>query len=148
MQIWDAAISKISEAPIFGFAFRTLNVGILDNTVDCVWLVYALRFGLPMIALFLMTNIATFLLNGQRQTDITTVRETYMNRMRTAFTLVLVLFSLMGLTVHFWNFMWIFWGVCIGIRASLREQALEAARRDTEFVRSNRLPVGSVTAAR
>ena len=127
MQIWDTAISKISEAAIFGFAFRTLNVAILNNTVDCVWLVYALRFEIPMIALFLMTYIATFLLNGRRRTDVTTVRGTYMNRMRTAFTLVLVLFSLMGLTVHFWNFMWIFGG-CAWNAASLREQALEAAR--------------------
>ena len=28
---------------------------------------------------------------------------------------------LIGLTVHFWNYMWIFWGICLGVRASLRE---------------------------
>jgi hypothetical protein len=29
-----------------------------------------------------------------------------------------------GLTVDFWNYTWMFWGLCIGIRASLRELSM------------------------
>ncbi len=123
MQIWDAAASKIDESPLFGFGFQSLGSYILDYTVDSVWLVYALRFGLPMIALFFITNIATFVRN-RPQGNLNGHTE----KMQTAFTLVLMTFALMGLTVHFWNFMWIFWGICVGIRASLREHSLMAAR--------------------
>jgi hypothetical protein len=52
----------------------------------------------------------------------------YLSRMSTAFTLVLVVFMFTGITVHFWNYMWIFWGVCIGMRAALREQAMRRVR--------------------
>jgi hypothetical protein len=45
-------------------------------------------------------------------------------KMSTAFTIVLILLVFDGLTVHYWNFLWIFWGVCIGIRVSLRELSL------------------------
>jgi len=30
-----------------------------------------------------------------------------------------------GLTVHYWNSIWMFWGVVLGIRASLGELCLE-----------------------
>ena len=47
--IWDAALSRIPESPWAGSAFNRLNDDILDNTIDSVWLVYALRFGVPTI---------------------------------------------------------------------------------------------------
>jgi hypothetical protein len=53
---------------------------------------------------------------------------TTVSRMATAFTMVLVIFMFIGITVHFWNFVWIFWGLCIGIRASIYEWSLGSAR--------------------
>jgi len=38
--------------------------------------------------------------------------------------LLLLVFMFSGLTVHFWNYMWMFWGVCLGVRASLREMSM------------------------
>jgi hypothetical protein len=38
-------------------------------------------------------------------------------------SLVIFLFMFIGLTVHFWNGMWMFWGLCIGIRVSLSEHS-------------------------
>ena len=58
-----------------------------------------------------------------------------MARMRTAFSLILVLFMFVGLTVHYWNYMWIFWGICIGIRASLREYSMGVAGRPVTYSR-------------
>ena len=51
-----------------------------------------------------------------------------MKRMRTGFTMALTMMMFMGLTVHYWAYMWTFWGLCIGIRASLREQSIVAAQ--------------------
>ncbi|MGN6284173.1 MAG: O-antigen ligase family protein [Afipia sp.] len=124
--IWDAAFEKIAQAPVTGFAFDLLNNDILDHTVDCVWLVSALRFGLPAITLMVLFNLLA-MLPAPRQ-SVRRGGDDYMDRMRRAFTVVLLLYMFVGLTVHFWNFMWIFWGVCVGCRASLREWFLVADR--------------------
>lgn len=121
IMVWDVAMSFIGLSPIWG-AFEPFHNDILDNTVDCVWLVLMLRFGFPIVALMILTNAATF---WPRSTS----RDPYLNRMQTAFTLVLMTYmTSLGLTVHFWNYMWIFWGLCLGIRASLREESFAPAK--------------------
>ncbi|MEH2479028.1 hypothetical protein V1282_002385 [Nitrobacteraceae bacterium AZCC 2146] len=120
--IWDAALDRISQSPVAGFSLQLFNQNILDSTVDCVWLVVALRFGIPTSIFLFLTNV-TACLPAKRSYQMQ-VRNTFSERMSLAFTVVLLMFMFAGLTVHFWNYMWIFWGVCIGIRASLREMAL------------------------
>jgi hypothetical protein len=119
MLIWDAAIPKILDSPFTGYAFGPLSDDILDTTVDAVWLVFALRFGIPMIFFLALTNLASFL--PARRGSGYTSEDPRLPDLRTGFTIVIMLFMFTGLTVHYWNYMWIFWGVCIGIRASLRE---------------------------
>jgi hypothetical protein len=134
IMIWDAATSKILQSPLTGYAFNLLNDDILDNSVDSVWLVYSLRFGLPMIAFLILTNITSLWPAGQSLRKPS--GDFCLDEMRPALTIVLVMFSLIGLTVHFWNYMWIFWGLCIGMRASLRERSIELARVRTQLNQS------------
>jgi hypothetical protein len=122
--IWDAAMAQISQAPITGAGFGLFG-NMLDRTVDSVWLVIGLRYGIPLIVLLILFNVSSFLPTGR--SSIKRTRD--LDPMRTAFTLVLLTFMFTGLTVHFWNYMWIFWGLCIGIRASLREQSISAGIR-------------------
>ena len=117
--IWDAAIDKIAQAPLTGFAFNPLNNEILDKTVDSVWLVNSLHFGIPMIVFLFLTNVSA-IWPIQRMSPES--RNSHRDRMRRGFTIVLILIMFVGLTVHYWNFLWIFWGLCIGIRASFREE--------------------------
>jgi hypothetical protein len=122
--IWDAAMAQISQAPIAGAGF-VLFGNMLDRTVDSVWLVVGLRYGIPMIVLLILFNVSSFL-----PTDRSSIRRPRdLDPLRTPFTLILLTFMFTGLTVHFWNFMWIFWGLCIGIRASLREQSISGSIR-------------------
>jgi hypothetical protein len=121
--IWDNALAKIADQPLTGYGFNLLQDDILDATVDCVWLVLALRFGVPMPALVMLTNIAAFL-PGRMSRNV--AGDAHVADLRSGFTLVLIMFALTGLTVHYWNYLWIFWGLCVGIRASLREQAVAA----------------------
>ena len=125
--IWNAALAKISESPLTGFSFNSLEDNILDHSVDCVWLVSSLRFGVPMVIFLFLTNVAALLPTGRSFKK--RAYDSYIDQIRPAFTMVLVLFMFTGLTVHFWNYMWIFWGLCIGIRASLRERSIEGAGR-------------------
>ncbi|MBB4395695.1 hypothetical protein [Bradyrhizobium sp. ERR14] len=122
MLIWDAATQKIMYSPFTGYAFALLNHDILDTTIDSVWLVFALRFGLPMIFLLILTNIASILPVKKRFKGV--MEDPSASGLRIAFTVAVVMLMFTGLTVHYWNYLWIFWGVCIGIRASLRESAM------------------------
>lgn len=122
--IWDAALERIGERPIVGYAFQLFHENILDATVDSVWLVEALRYGIPAIVFLLWANIAAVWPTRRRGLD---TDNDFQQRMSFAFTIVLLLFVFSGITVHFWNYIWIFWGLCIGIKASLRERAVTSA---------------------
>ena len=122
MLIWDAALDRISQKPWTGYALQPFDQNILDTTIDSVWLVVTLRFGIPAGLLLLLTNLAAIW--PMRRTNRVRHANSFDARMSLAFTIVLLMFMFAGITVHFWNFMWMFWGLCIGIRASLRERAL------------------------
>jgi hypothetical protein len=117
MMVWDVALTYIAQSPVIGYGYQ-FNDFVLDNTVDSVWLVLSLRFGVPMVALFFLTNVATFF---PSQRDFKGTSDVPLDQMRRAFTLVLLMFMFTGLTTHFWKSMLTFWGLCLGVRASLRE---------------------------
>ncbi len=119
--VWDAALDRIGSSPLTGYSFKLFNEVILDATVDCVWLVEALHYGLPAIAFLFLANIAAVWPGRRRAPGAESDFDRHMNL---AFAIVLLLFIFTGITVHFWNFMWIFWGMCVGIKASLRERAI------------------------
>jgi hypothetical protein len=122
--IWDAGFTKIEQSPLTGFGFNPLNHPILDATVDSVWLLSTLRFGIPMIILLILAHVFA-LWPSQRGKQMQTGSS--VDELRRGFNIVLLMFMFTGLTVHFWNFMWIFWGLCLGIRASLREYELKSS---------------------
>ena len=121
--IWNLAFERIELRPLYGYSFQFFNDPILDTTIDCVWLVNALRFGVPASALLFIVNLAAIWPIRQRGPGAS---DDYGQRMRLAFTAVLLLFMFSGITVHFWNYLWIFWGLCVGIRGALRESALNS----------------------
>jgi hypothetical protein len=123
MMIWDTASEYIASSPLVGYAYQPFNSNFL-YTVDSIWLLHALRFGFPMVVLFFLTNIAALLPGGREARNES---NGYTARMRTAFSLVILMFMFAGLTVDFWNYTWMFWGLCIGIRASLRELSIGMA---------------------
>ena len=117
--IWDTASAYVEQSPLVGYAYQQTGSWILDSTVDSIWLVYTLRFGIPMVILFFLANLASFF--PSRRKGAAGINDFHMDQMRRSFTLVLIMFMFTGITVHFWNFMLMFWGLCLGIRASLRE---------------------------
>jgi hypothetical protein len=148
---WDSAFYYIGLSPYVGFGFEAYGIigDFFGNaSVDTVWLALALRFGIPTIVFLFFANVTTFYRSGStagnRQGD------PYMCRMRTGFTLVLVVFMFIGLTVHYWNNIWIIWGICIGVRGSLQEEYLGMAksvaseyRRQGWSARARHLTMGS-----
>jgi hypothetical protein len=131
--IWEAAFLRIDQSPWTGFSFELFDNQILDATIDCVWLVEALRYGIPASALLFWANLAAVWPSSQQAGPVQHNLESYGSagqdqsadvdrRMNLAFTIVVLLFMFSGITVHFWNYIWIFWGLCLGIKTSLRER--------------------------
>ena len=118
--IWEDAFSFISLSPLVGAdpsAWAAQE--ILGNSIDCVWLVLSLVYGLPIIVMLLLANISACGIFG-RKIDLRAV-DPQMLRARTGLSLALFLYVFIGLTVHYWGALWMFWGLCIGIRASLED---------------------------
>ena len=118
--IWNIGIEKISEAPWAGHAFNLMNNEILDKTVDSVWLVTALHYGLPAAAFLFLANLTAIWPVKVRWNRGSPAYPEQFNR---GFAVALCLFIFLGVTVHFWNYMWVFWGICLGIKSSLRQRA-------------------------
>jgi O-antigen ligase len=122
--IWDAALDQISSSPWFGIGLEATGNDLLDSSIDCLWLVKAIQYGLPTtILLFLMGMVAT--LPAPRLAAIR-ARDPFLDRMCTAVSLTLLTLMFASITVYFWNTLWLFSGLCIGMRVSLKEQCLLA----------------------
>jgi hypothetical protein len=133
MYVFDYMFELIRLNPIVGIGFGpTLASGGGDSffagvSVDCTWIVYALRFGIPMICFLLLTMLASFSRFGSRQDPARIDVE--LNRLGTGYTLAIVSLALTGLTVHIFHSNWVFWGILTGIRASIKEIAGEGDAR-------------------
>jgi O-antigen ligase len=125
---WDSAFYYIGLSPWLGYGFQAYagrEDFFANASVDSVWLVMALRFGVPLIIFMILLNVTAFYPFRARARMRAGDQRT--NEMRTAFTLALFIFMFTGLTVHYWNNLWIIWGVCVGIRAGFQESDLGAA---------------------
>lgn len=121
---WNYAMPQIGQSPILGHGLIQLGNSedalLYLNSVDCVWLLEALRYGLPGVILLIMTMLSP-MLSGPSTAGPS-------NR-QTGFTLAIVAIAIIGLTVHFWNATWLFLNLCVGIRASFAEyQSRQGAR--------------------
>jgi hypothetical protein len=135
MLTWFGAFDQIALSPFVGSFRQATGNFFLDVSVDCVWLVIALQYGLPTLVFHFLANFG-FALGFEKKIKKRGA-DPYMDRMRTGFTVTLCLFTVVGLTVHFWSSMWMFWALCIGIRASLHEDLLlQSVRARQDRMRS------------
>jgi hypothetical protein len=116
--IWDRAFAVIDTGPWIGNVAAVAQDEILSVSTDSVWLIEAMTFGIPLVVLHLFTNICAFAFSPPPSVA---PGRPLSQRLATGLTLSIVLFVFIGLTVHFWNALWLFWALCIGMRTSLRE---------------------------
>lgn len=115
--IWQSSLAQLSLSPMTGIGFNSAGIDFISRTIDCVWLVQALRYGVPQIVFLLAVNVAAFWPPDRRRSA-----NEGMKTAQTAFTLTIVMFAVIGLSVDYWNSMWIFWFLCLGIRSSLKDR--------------------------
>jgi hypothetical protein len=129
LYVFDYVMEQIRLKQFVGYGFGPIGDDefLSTTTVDCVWLVNAARYGIPMIALFFCANMMSFISFGSKgRRD--RVNE-FMNKAGTGFTQIIVTFMLVGITVHFWNATWMLWTVCLGIRGAIKEWQLHCEPR-------------------
>jgi len=117
--IWANATDYIALSPIVGTDPVAWSTNEILHTIDSVWLVLAMSYGLPMVALLLLASLSACGVSTRKLN--LRLASAAIVRARTGFSLALFLFAYLGLTVHFWGGVWMFWGLCLGIRASLED---------------------------
>jgi hypothetical protein len=116
LETWNHALPLIGESLFVGHGLVQLG-GSGDalmylTSVDCLWLLEALRYGLPAVILLGITMFSPLL------TRTSILRSC---GVQTGFSLTIIIMAMIGLTVHFWDATWLFLNLCVGIRASLAE---------------------------
>lgn len=132
LYVFDYMLEQVKLSPFVGYGFGGIGDDdfLSTTTVDCVWLVNAARYGIPMIAFFLCANLMTFIsfpFKG-RSNRI----DEFMTKAGTGFTQTIVTLMVVGITVHFWNATWMLWAVCLGIRGAIKEWHCYGGRRTAQ----------------
>ena len=67
---WNTALPLVEQSPFIGYGFADLgnsaDVRVYLWSVDCVWLIEALRYGLPGVILLILTMFSP-ILKGRRK---------------------------------------------------------------------------------
>lgn len=88
------------------------------GSVDSVWLVLSLSYGIPCAAFTGLSMIGACSLPTDRPRAFLTEAA---SRLGTALGIIMFLIIFMGFTVHFWGTTWILIGLLVGLRAHLGE---------------------------
>jgi hypothetical protein len=120
LYIWNSLGPIILDRPYFGIP-PELSAQVYKGTVDSLWLVLSLLYGIPC-AVFTGLAMITACSRVERGGNRLLTRE----EARLALILSIVIFLAIfgGFTVHFWGSTWILIGLLVGLRAHLGELAL------------------------
>ncbi len=124
--IWDAGLDVIGRNPWLGVGFNPTGNYILDSSTDSLWLAKTIVYGYPMTTFLYLAPIAA--IAPVRRQAVVRKSQPFLDRMCTAYTLVLAAILSISISVTFWNAIWLYFALCIGIRTSLKERCLLARR--------------------
>ncbi|MFL5253108.1 MAG: hypothetical protein ACJ8AI_09470 [Rhodopila sp.] len=125
LYIWNQVGPAILDNPWFAVPEGAHDY---QGSIDSVWLVLSLSYGIPCAVLTGLSMIGACSLPIDRPHAI--LAETA-SRLGTALSITMFLVVFMGFTVHFWGTTWILIGLLIGLRAHLGE--LGQLNRQTLF---------------
>jgi hypothetical protein len=118
--IWEYAGAEVLNSPWVGIGFRDwARIPGMTGSVDSLWLVTAMTFGIPASILLGLTLISATWKSGRRVPS--QARDPYLEQFRSGLTIVLMLAIFIGFTVHLWGAMMTFLGVIIGMRTTIEE---------------------------
>jgi hypothetical protein len=136
LMIWNYAGAEAMNSPWFGIGKgEWRRVPGMSGSVDTIWLVLALAYGLAVPILFGLAMLTSFKRSGPAIPE--RYLDPYLTRMRRGLTITISLVIFIGFTVHFWGVMFTLLGVLAGLRTTLEEMR---AREVQGILRSRRRP--------
>lgn len=119
--IWEWGWQNILTSPWTGIGlsdwFRPRD---MSATVDTVWLLHAMRYGLVGVALLLLSALSSTVVLTSRR--LRQPSDPAADRIRFGLNVMLFILLFVGMTVHFWGTLWIFFGIVLGLRAAFAEE--------------------------
>jgi hypothetical protein len=114
IQIWDNGIDNVFAHPWVGLGMNDWDrpQWMFSSTVDAFWLLIAMREGIPALVLLVLSiafAIRAVVKRGLRHPDFV------VRRFARGWIMSLIAFSLVGVTVHFWNVLYAFFFFFIGL---------------------------------
>jgi hypothetical protein len=116
--IWQTASVAIAQSPWFGLGWVIPEEYGIPGTVDAIWLVWALKYGVPgsLLLGLSMIGAASLPTNGPR-IRLTTAE----SRLGTTLGILIFIIIFWGFTVDFYGNAWILIPLLMGVRAHLGE---------------------------
>jgi O-antigen ligase len=118
--IWETGVATIAQSPWFGVGWVISQDYGIPYTVDSIWLLWALTYGIPGSALFGLSMLGATSFPTQRRSVSLTSKEM---KLCTTISIVIFLIIFLGFTVDFFGSGWILIPILLGIRAHLSELA-------------------------
>jgi hypothetical protein len=137
LYIWNAVGPAILQAPFFAVLSGSYDY---EGSVDSVWLVLSLTYGMPCAILAALSMIGSCSLSTSSPQARLLPEEA---RLGTALGIAIFLVMFMGFTVHFWGSAWILVGLLLGVRAHLGELGRLDHAEPLERVAELAAPAGS-----
>jgi len=114
---WDRVIYFVSQSPWYGLGYGELPED-LNHSIDSLWLVLAIRAGVPGAVLAALSLIgAASLPTSGRKIDLAPAEK----KLGTILGILIFLTLFVSFTVDLWGPTWILTGLLIGMRAHLGE---------------------------
>jgi MFS family permease len=142
LMIWEYAGAEALNSPFVGIGKRDWQrIPGMDSSVDTIWLVFALQYGIPTSILFGLAMLTSMRRSGppvpERHLD------PYLVKMRRGLSITICLAFGVGFTVHLWGVMLTLLGMLMGLRTTLEEmrgreiEALLTRQRQLAAARSS-----------
>lgn len=99
LAIWECGSATVANHPWFGIGYGVWEERLswMGDSVDNFWLVMAMRHGLPAV-IFIFGACMAVVLSAAFKQGLDEKADTY----RTAYVICMVVFVVVGFTVHFW----------------------------------------------
>ena len=128
MYVWTIAGAAVVQAPWFGLGFGPYTDPDVGHSVDSLWLMAAMQFGIPGSVLIALSMIgAASLPTSGRAVNLTPAE----SKLGTTLGILIFLTLFLAFTVDLWGTTWILSGLLIGVRAHLGELGRVGRRRLT-----------------
>jgi len=134
--IWQYAGDNVLASPILGLGmadFWTNRPAWMPPSVDSIWLLSAMTFGIPGSALIALSMVSACWLPVRRNDQNADLIGAGEERMAKSLGMIILLTIFLGFTVHIWGACWILLGLIAGLRANLGQLATGVAATHTEM---------------